>query len=272
MKRTRGKRGASSTTGVPSFAAVLALAAFVTAAALVFPAALFCQAAPPLSAAETAADQAAALQAGSPATQGAAAPPLAAETSAPAAGREGAPPPGFATGVLMEVSALRMFGIANTYVPRIPVQPQAMLGYGDFQIHLTLAQLYRKDGFDTGPFYTAFSAAVLLSPRYGWYHPQMGIGAWFTSLPRSSPEDAWETEPDDRPATDTDFFQSWFLRASPLRFGFDIGPVSIDVSLLDFFYGSIIPVTVYPGFRTAGNTVIGLNYGSVGVTYRWGAR
>lgn len=186
--------------------------------------------------------------------------------------QEEASKPELTVGVLLEVSALRVFGIANTYIRRTPVQPQVLLGYGDFQAQLTVAQLYRQEGWDSGPFYTAFSMALMLSPRFGWYHPQAGLGVWLSFLPRWSPEDAWATEPGEAPAASAGFLQSYFLRASPFRIGLDIGPLSLDVSLLGFFYGPVMPVTVYPGFRSTGNTVIGLNYGSVGVSFRWGGQ
>ncbi len=180
--------------------------------------------------------------------------------------------PAFTAGLLLEVPLLRAIGMANIYVPGLPVQPRLALGYGDIQILLTAAPLRLADGWEEGPYYAAFSASVLLSPQFGLYHPQAGVEAWFSSLPRSSPEDAWEILPGDPPSDDTDFFQSYCVRAAPLRFGFDIGPVSIDVSLFDFFYGPVIPLTVYPGFRVAGTSVIWVNYCSFSVIYRWEGR
>jgi hypothetical protein len=180
--------------------------------------------------------------------------------------------PAFSTGALLELSALRMFGLVNTYIPKIPFLPCAVLGIGDFQVQLSYTQLYFRDGWEDGPYYPAFSLAVMLSPRFGWYHPRMGIGMWLATLPRRSPEDDWEIQPGDAPVADADIFQSYCLKVSPLRAGFNIGPLSMDVSLLDFCYGPVIPVTIYPGFRTVGNTVIGVNYGSIGISYTWSKR
>jgi len=192
--------------------------------------------------------------------------------SAAAAEQEAVPEPVFSSGVLLDLPAVSMFGLANTCIPRASVLPHVVLGYHDVDVQLSLTRLYYRDGWKEGPFYTAFSMAVMPAPEFGWYHPRIGIGVWITALPRSSPEDEWEISPGDAPETNTDFFQSYYLRASPFRFGMDVGPLSLDISLLDFSYGPVIPVTVYPGFRTVGNTVIGVNFGSIGISYNWSRR
>lgn len=167
---------------------------------------------------------------------------------------------GLRSGVVVDLPYTRMFGIYNTYQSDAAALPHVFVGYGAFDFQLSFLRTYEKNGWDDIPVHPAVSVAVMLSPAFGWYHPQIGIGVWLSRLPRIPL------------AEEREFYRSYFTRVSLVRFGFAFGRLLLDLSIADFFYGSSIPVSSNPGFRVVGNTSIGVNLGGIGLAWRWGAR
>jgi hypothetical protein len=166
---------------------------------------------------------------------------------------------GLRSGVLIDLPYIRMFGIYNTYQSDAAALPHVFVGYGAFDLQFSFLRTYEKNGWDDIPVHPAVSVAVMLSPAFGWYHPQIGVGVWLSRLPRIPL------------AEEREFYRSYFTRVSLVRFGFSFGRILLDLSVADFFYGSCIPVNTNPGFRVVGNTSIGVNLGGFGLAWRWGA-